>query len=539
MINYAVSLDSPKEHLIQITLTIEHRLDSGQLFWLPNWIPGSYMIREFSRNIMEIVAEENGKAIGLCKVASNNWELQQSVNRLSICYKVYAWDLSVRSAHFDQHHCFFNGTSLFLAIKGFEDQRHHVEIIAPVLKDLNWKVSTAMPQHECDPEGFGKYICKNYAELIDHPFEIADTIKSEFVVKGVPHQMVFTESPQCVDVKRIASDVSRICQYECDFFEDEVPPFERYMFMIFVQKTGFGGLEHRASTALHCGHADLPMIGEDTKVKSAGYQTFLALCSHEYFHSWNVKRIKPARFKSYDLQLEVNTELLWFFEGVTSYYDELFLLRSGVISGEEYLNMIAKNITRYMKGEGRSVQSITESSFDAWSKFYKQDENAVNSIVSYYVKGGLVAFCLDFEIRKLTQETKTLDDLMRMVWRSFGKPLKGVGEKDIQASAEKLVGKPMTDFFEHVLYSTDDLDLHNLFEGLGVNYRLCSSKNQNETGGFQRKLSDRSEVNSLAVTHKSANGGAEIMSVSNGGAASVSGLANKDLIIAIDGYRVS
>jgi predicted metalloprotease with PDZ domain len=540
MISYAVSLETPKEHLIQVTLTIENGLDRGQLFWLPNWIPGSYMIREFSRNITEISAQENGISVELSKVSSNSWELQQSVASLSICYKIYAWDLSVRSAHFDQQHCFFNGTSVFLATKGFENEQHVVEIQASRLAiESDWTVSTSMLQQDCNVTGFGKYTSQNYAELIDHPFEIASTIKAGFRVKNIPHQMVFAEPPEGVDLERIARDVNCICQYECDFFGDEIPPFESYLFMIFVQKNGFGGLEHRASTALHCGHADLPMIEDDPKVKSEGYQTFLGLCSHEYFHSWNVKRIKPARFKPYHLEREVNTELLWFFEGVTSYYDELFLLRCGVISAEEYLNMIAKNITRYMKSEGRNKQSITESSFDAWTKFYKQDENAPNAIVSYYIKGGLVAFCLDFEIRRLTKDAQNLDDLMRMIWNTYGKPLTGVAEKDIQASAEKLVGQPMTGFFQHVLYSTKELDLESLFEQLGIDYRLSSSLNQVEKGGFQKKFIERHSVNSLAITHKGLGAGVEVISVFNGGAGSIAGLSNKDIIIAIDGYRVN
>ena len=545
MINYAVSLETPIEHLIQVTLTIDGPLDSGQLFWLPNWIPGSYMLREFSRNITEISAEENGTPVELHKVTSNSWKIQQSVSRLNIFYKIYAWDLSVRSAHFDQQHCFFNGTSLFLAVRGFENMLHGIEVLTSQLStESDWTVSTSMTPQDCDTAGFGKYVSQDYAELIDHPFEIANTIKTEFSIKGVSHRMVFAEAPEGVDLERIAKDVSRICQYECDFFADDTPPFKKYLFMIFVQKNGFGGLEHRASTALHCGHNDLPMLGDNQQVKSEDYQTFLGLCSHEYFHSWNVKRIKPARFKPYHLEHEVNTELLWFFEGITSYYDELFLLRCGVISGEEYLNMLAKNITRYMKGEGRNKQSITESSLDAWTKFYKQDENAPNAIVSYYIKGGLVAFCLDFEIRKLTKDTQNLDELMRLIWNTYGKlvnenSLKGVAEKDIQASAELLVGQSMTDFFQHILYSTEELDLRSLFEQLGIDYRLSSSLNQVEKGSFQKTFSERLAVNSLSITHKGTNAGAEIISVFNGGAGSVAGLSNKDIIIAIDGYQVN
>lgn len=540
MIQYNVSFDNPHQHIIDVALSVSTGLTAGQKFWLPSWIPGSYMIRDFSRNITEIVTTSNSRPVSVSKLSSHEWCLNENVENLLIEYKVYAWDLSVRSAHFDSSHCFFNGTSCFLAIKGKEEETHHVTLIKPAfpLAD-NWQVATTMKPVTLDLVGFGDYKSADYAELIDHPFEIADFDEIAFKVNQVTHRMVFVEAPKDVDYQRIASDVRKICQYQCEFFGDSTLPFPRYLFMTFVQKKGFGGLEHRSSTALHCSHADLPRIGEDKKKKSENYQTFLSLCSHEYFHCWNVKRIRPAKFLSYELTQEVNTELLWFFEGITSYYDELILMRSGVISKEQYLHMLAKNITRYLKGKGRESQTLAESSFDAWTKFYKQDENAPNAIVSYYVKGGLVAFCLDFEIRRLTNNDKNLDDLMRMLWREYGSKNRGLKEKEIRDVTERLVAVDMGAFFHKILYATESLQLEAIFDHLDIDYQFTAQTGQNEKGGYLKHFEDRPQTSSLGISHKPNDGGVEVINVFKGESASKAGLANKDIIIAVDGIRVT
>ncbi len=539
MIKYIVSIENTNHHLIDVCMVVDQPLKKGQTFWLPDWIPGSYMIRDFARNIIKLNACQDRRNIHMTKQAKSIWQLNEDVSHIEINYQVYAWDLSVRSAHFDDQHCFFNGSSTFLAVQGLEDSCHQIQIKeSSYAVENSWKVATSMTTVKVDSAGFGMYQNSNYAELIDHPFEITNFIETSFKVDGVEHRMIFAEAPKNIDLQRIAKDVQSICQYECSFFRDPKPPFAPYLFMTFVQKRGFGGLEHMSSTALHCSHSDLPKIGDDPNNKSEDYQKFLALCSHEYFHCWNVKRIKPARFEAYKLQQEVQTELLWFFEGITSYYDELFLVRSGVISPQNYLDMLAKNITRFMRGKGRQKQSVTDSSFDAWTKFYKQDENAPNAIVSYYVKGGLIAFCLDFEIRRLTNKVKGLDDLMRLVWLQHGKNGIGVDEKGIQKLAETLVETSLQEFFDFILYSTDELDLSGLLSHLGINYQLLPESKQMDKGGYVKTPIQRTALCSLNIIHKENPVGAEIVSVFEDGCASNSGLSNKDIIIALDEYRV-
>ncbi|MDH5630751.1 MAG: PDZ domain-containing protein [Gammaproteobacteria bacterium] len=536
---YQVAFNNANAHLFDVTLSIDFALEAGQVFNLPNWIPGSYMIRDFSKNISKLKAvNQLNETIELKKMTKSSWQLTQSVSKLDISYQVYAWDLSVRTAHLDQHHAFFNGSSLFLSVEGYEEQPHQLAINPTELAVKNhWKVASTMPVKHVDESGFGEYISENYEELIDHPFEIANFDLIEFDVYGVKHQMVFTEAPDRVDYQRIADDVKKICEAEVKMFGDSKPPFEQYIFMTLVLKNGFGGLEHRSSTALHCSASDLPLLGQ--KQMTEGYRTFLSLCCHEYFHNWNVKRIKPAVFVQPDLSGEVYTELLWFFEGVTSYYDELLMVRSGVIKETEYLDMLAKTITRVMKGKGRLKQSVAESSFYAWNKFYKQDENAINSIVSYYAKGAMVALCLDLTIRKLTNGSKSLDDVMVYVWENYAKKGKGIEEGEIESITEKVVGRNLDDFFKMAVYSTEDLPVESLLTDSAINCQFVSQTSHEQKGGYSDKPVEQQLKPFLGILHKDNGSDCEVVSVLEDSPASQAGLSNGDIIVAIDNFRVT
>ncbi len=540
LLHYKVSFNQANQHLFDVKLTIDFALQKGQKFSLPSWIPGSYMIRDFAKNIVTLNAKSNGNNIALTKTDKSSWQLNEAVDNLVIDYQVYAWDLSVRSAHLDNQHAFFNGTSLFLAVNSFEHLKHQVEVLASVHAKANhWIVATAMNSEKINASGFGLYQSDNYQDFIDHPFEIGALEKVSFEVDGVPHDMFFTEAPARVDYERIAKDVKQICETEVAFFGDKKPPFERYVFMTFVQKQGFGGLEHMASTALHCSFKDLPLINDNSEKISDSYRTFLSLCCHEYFHNWNVKRIKPKSFVNLDLSKESYTEQLWFFEGITSYYDELLLARAGVIDGQSYLDMLAQSFTRVYKLKGRAIQTVTESSFDAWTKFYKQDENAVNAIVSYYTKGAMVAFALDFEIRRLTKDQKSLDHLMQIIWNEHGKDQKGITSDEIKKHAEKLVNASMDNFFNQALYSTKELAIEKIFTELGINFQLLPQQKHNEKGGFVKAKLERKAVANLGITHKPDPLGVKVLTVDASTCGATCGLSSGDIIIAIDNIRVT
>jgi predicted metalloprotease with PDZ domain len=300
---------------------------------------------------------------------------------------------------------------------------------------------------------------------------------------------------------------------------------------------GYGGLEHRASCSLLCSRNDLPVKGVEEV--SEKYRSFLGLCSHEYFHTWNIKRIKPAVFIPYELDKETHTRTLWAFEGITSYYDDLSLTRTGLIPHEGYLDLLAKTITRVLRGSGRFKQTVTESSFDAWTKFYKQDENAPNAIVSYYTKGSLIALALDLTIRLETDGKRSLDDVMVALWNRYGKQIKGVGEQDIERIAKEVSRIPLDHFFERALHSTEDIVLDNLFSKMGIDYIVREANNDTDTGGVLNGESTsnggKRKIPVLGVRTAKDSAGIRLTHVLSGGAAELAGLSAGDVVMAIDG----
>ncbi|MGL6041255.1 MAG: M61 family metallopeptidase, partial [Deefgea sp.] len=328
------------------------------------------------------------------------------------------------------------------------------------------------------------YRAENYDELIDHPVEMADFTELKFLACGVPHRMVISGRHQA-DLTRLASDLQKICEYQIQFF-GEPAPFKEYLFLTLALGDGYGGLEHRSSTALICKRSDLPLPHE--KEIKPGYLQFLGLCSHEYFHSWNVKQIKPAAYAPYDLQQENYSRLLWAFEGITSYYDDLTLVRTGLISQQTYLDLLSHTISSVERGHGRRVQNLEEASFDAWVKYYRQDENSPNALVSYYAKGALFALCLDLTIRRESSGTKSLDDVMRALWQQFGRPFsvkqQGISESEWESFAQQVTGIDLSNLFELGLRSTVDLPLRELLTEIGVNWQQRGAVSSIDKGGW-------------------------------------------------------
>jgi predicted metalloprotease with PDZ domain len=532
-VSYAIVGKDLAGHMFEVTLTVEHPAPEGQLLALPAWIPGSYMIREFSRNIVRIRAESDGQAVKLAKVDKHTWQAAAVTGRLTVVYEVYAWDLSVRAAHMDQTHAFFNGTSVFLRVAGQEDAQHVVDIQRPADPAArNWRVATALPELKAKRYGFGTYAAANYDELIDHPVELGDFALATFKAHGIPHDVVITGRVPGLDMARLCADLKAICETQIAFFEPKTrrAPMDRYVFMTMAVGDGYGGLEHRASTALFCSRADLPTAvtpkGADI---SEGYLKFLGLCSHEYFHTWNVKRIKPAAFAPYDLNAEGYTPLLWLFEGGTSYYDDLMLVRAGIIGEAAYYKLLGKTVGGVLRGAGRLKQSVADSSFDAWGKYYRQDENAANAIVSYYTKGSLVCLALDLTIRAKTAGRKSLDDVMLALWQRYGRDFyegaargAGVTPADVEALCDEVAGTRLKSFFDKYVRGTEDLPLAKMLAPFGVKY------------SDERKLAKPS----LDANLGREGADAKLSAVHEGGAAHAAGLSAGDLLVAVDGLRV-
>jgi predicted metalloprotease with PDZ domain len=532
-IQYRIVASDLAAHLFEVTLTVAAPAASGQLFTLPAWIPGSYMVREFARNIVQIRAEADGQPVVLAKLDKHSWQAEPCNGTLTLTYEVYAWDLSVRAAHLDQNHGFFNGSSVFLRVAGHDHLPQVVEIVRPPLPGCDsWRVATALPELAAPRYGFGTYIATDYDELIDHPVEIGNFELASFDAHGVPHDIVISGRVPNLDLERLTADLKALCETQIAFFEPDSrrAPMERYVFLTLAVGDGYGGLEHRASTALICSRNDLPAKSASPGDMSDGYRTFLGLCSHEYFHTWNVKRIKPAAFVPYALQVESYTSLLWLFEGFTSYYDDLMLVRSGLIDEPAYLKLLGKTIDKVLRGSGRHKQSVAESSFDAWTKYYRQDENAPNAIVSYYTKGALVALALDLTIRDKTGGKKSLDDVMLALWQRYGRdfyspgqPQRGVGESELLALFDEVSGLKFKRFFARHVHGTEDLPLAKLLALFGISYDdACPPAKA-----------------SLEVRVVRDGADCKLANVYEGGSAHQAGLSAGDLLVAIDGLRVS
>ncbi len=522
--HYTVMARHPASHFFQITLHVHHPDPQGQLLWLPNWIVGSYMIRDFARHIVSVSARTaQGLLLDVNKVGKNQWRVMPHAGDIRVAYEVYAWDLSVRGAHLDQTHGYFNGACLFLAVAGQEHMPLTLDIQAPA-DTANWQVATTLPARATTADGFGEYGAESYEMLLDCPVEMGTFAELAFNAGGVPHRMVLT-GRQRADRARLARDLARICETCIRFWQDEAP-FEQYLFQVMVTGNGYGGLEHRNSTSLLCSRDDLPLITEPERPGDK-YRAFLGLCSHEYFHAWLVKRIKPTVLMQPDMHRENHTPLLWVFEGFTSYYDDLLLARAGVLSMPDYLTLLGQQISRYLKTPGRHVQSVTESSFDAWTKYYKPDENTPNSVVSYYVKGALVALCIDLRLRQRSGNRVSLDGVMRRLWREHGKIGVGVEPDTVQKLVEAVSGEDWSEQWRDWLYGTADLPLKPLLEAQGIEVTL-----KPELGTGQRHAS-------LGVRGQASEGGVLIQNVWRGGAAEAAGLSAGDVVIAVDGLKVS
>ncbi|GHD71941.1 M61 family metallopeptidase [Vogesella fluminis] len=537
-VRYCICPLDPQAHLFEVSLTIRQPAVAGQVLRLPAWIPGSYMIREFARHIVAIRAESGKKAVALQKLDKHSWQAAPVKGVLTVHYTVYAFDLSVRGAYLDQQRGFYNGTSVFLQADGFEHAPCEVDILPPADKALaKWQVATSLPALDVKKSGFGRYRAANYDELIDHPVELGEFERITFKACGVPHEFIVSGHCQA-DLKRLAADSKRICEWQIRFF-GEPAPFERYVFMLFVGGDIYGGLEHRASTALVASRDDLPAPGLAAGEIGDGYLKLLGLISHEYFHSWNVKRMKPAAFTPYDLNREGHTTLLWAFEGITSYYDDLTLLRCGLIDDKRYLGLLARTISGVARGNGRSRQTLADSSFDAWTKYYRQDENSPNSIVSYYTKGALAALALDLHIRRESGGAKSLDTVMRALWRKWLADGQGLAEDEWERVAEEVTGLKLGQFFDMAIRSTADLPLAELLATQGVQMQMVAADSASDSGSVVDEFRAAPLRPTLGVKTAGDALGVKLVSVLDSGAAQAAGLAGGDVVIAVNGVKVA
>ena len=535
-VHYQVAVHDLHAHLFAVTLTIAQP-QAHQVLRLPVWIPGSYLVREFARHLQHLQARQGARACTVEQLDKASWAVNCKPDApLVVTYQVYAFDNSVRTAWLDATRGFFNGTSLCLGVEGQLDHPHVLELVAS--KSIaHWSIATGAKALKVNKQGFGSYGAPHYDALVDCPVEMGPFWSGSFTACGIPHRFVVAGAPPSFDGTRLLADTQAICEAEIRFWHGAIKndskkssksggqgpiPYENYVFMLNAVADGYGGLEHANSTALIAKRADLPrrasgpLVAKPNK-QSDGYTQLLGLISHEYFHTWNVKRLRPSELARYDYTQENYTELLWFFEGFTSYYDDLLLRRAGRIDDATYLKLLAKTINQVAQTPGRKVQTVAQASFDAWVKYYRQDENTPNATVSYYTKGSLVALCLDLTLRR--EGRTTLDAVMRALWAHCqGGPMT---EADLLAVLADLGGRSYAKEIKAWVHGTAELPVAALLQGHGVTV-------SHESAPLAQRLGLRvKEGAQLQVTH-----------VLRGGAAEAAGFASGDEWLATNQWRM-
>ncbi len=541
MPNYSLSFADPSGHVLHVQMTLNAPV-VAQRVAMPSWIPGSYLMREYARNVISLSASQAGEPLATEKIDKSTWQLACTPGEtLTISYTVYAWDRSVRGCYFDASRGFINPAACLLVDCAAPATPCYLDVIAPRFAEADrWRCATSMAAQSVDTRGFGHYLAENYDELIDHPLECAAFDEFDFEAGGVAHRFVVTGKHRG-DLVRLRADAQKICQGHCDLFGG-APPFANYLFQLHVVDDGYGGLEHRASTALISPRSDLPVAGEASI--SEGYRDLLGLISHEYFHAWNVKRIKPAAFMShplapgaYDTSRESYTRLLWLFEGFTSYFDDLMLRRVGLITDSDYLKLIGRRLTLLLRAPGGALQSGSEASFDAWIKYYRADENTPNAQFSYYLRGSFVALALDLQQRAMGDSAPTMDDVMRALWREFGALNVGVPE-EVCAHFSRWMGRDLTDFFARYVYGTETPDWAGLFAPFAIAYKTRATASLGDRGGRDEPTTE-TNTRTFGFIVGETGGLNVIKTVFSGSAAWRAGLSAGDALVAIDGLRAS
>lgn len=512
MLHYQIEFDDYRQHLIHVSLRF--LADPTQVLWLPSWIPGSYLIREFAKHIESVRAfDEDGRQLDIEKISKNQWRLFNTDHELiTVEYDVYAYDLSVRGAYVDQTRLYVNPACVCLALQGQEHKTTELEVFLPP-ELTHFQLATGL-KHKSLVKGRYTLYAQDYMQLIDSPLELAEQTRFSFSAQGIEHEFVVSGQHQ-MNAERMQQDIEKICATEIALFGSA--PFDHYVFMTMATQNSYGGLEHPNSTSLLTPRDDLPKQNEAAE-PSIAYQRFLGLCSHEYFHAWLVKFIRPENFVNYELKQESYTSLLWIFEGITSYYDDLILYRSGVISQTSYLTLLKAQIDRYLQNPGRFIQSVAESSFDAWIKFYRPDENSNQAGTSYYNKGALVALCLDLGLRS---HGSSLDDLLRLLYRRAQQGIQ-VNERTMYELCKELTGQDWSDRLNFLINHTDELPLEQVLPEFGLSYQL----KQDKALALGLKLQQKPD-------------GVHVVQARREGVAAQAGISALDVIVAIDGLKAT
>jgi predicted metalloprotease with PDZ domain len=450
-IHYQVAMPQPQTHLYEVTLQVANFPSPVLDLKFPVWTPGSYLVREYSKNLQDFTAFADNKALEACKISKNHWQVNiKDISVVTVKYRVFANELSVRTNHLDATHAYFNGAALFFRIPNYDKLPIDITIVAP---SQEWRVTTTLPP----VSGFNTFRAADFDTLVDSPFEIGLHEVHSFSVLGKPHELAIWGKGN-YQVEQMITDIKRIIEVEAEMFGGL--PYSRYLFLLHLATQAYGGLEHKDSCSLI-----YQRFGFRDKDK---YEKFLQLVAHEFFHLWNVKRIRPKALEVFDYDAENYTPSLWFCEGTTSYYDLIIPLRAGIYDAKSYLSHLSKEISRYQNTPGRQVQPLSESSFDAWIKLYRPDANSGNSQISYYLKGEMISLLLDLMIRARHQNQRSFDNVLVKMWNQFGKEEIGFTPLELQSVIESVAGVDICDFCQRYIDGLEDLPFNSYLEPFGL-----------------------------------------------------------------------
>lgn len=507
-INYSVSFNKPHTHYCEVEISLNTADRDSVVFSMPVWTPGSYLIREFAKNVEEVYSESfSGEKISVEKINKNSWKADTSKREnIRFKYKVYCNELTVRTSEVNSEHAFLNNAGVFMSVRGYENRKCILKINLPP----DWKkISTGLAK-----ESDSVYSAENYDVFIDSPVEAGNQNILEFDIKGISHYICLSGKGN-FDEDTILKDFKTIAEEEIKLLGGEIP-YKYYTYIIHLVEKGGGGLEHLNSFVVQFPRWNFT----NEKV----YKKFLGLVSHEFFHLWNVKRIRPEALGPFDYDNENYTKGLWVAEGWTSFYDNLILRRCGILTDEEYYDFLAVELNDVIRFEGRFHQSVEESSYDTWIRFYRKDENYNNTQVSYYTKGAIVAMMLNLEIIKSTDCIKSLDDALRMLYEDYKKDRsKGYSDQRVKEVAEAVCGKNLDGFWNKFIRGTEDLPVNDY-----LNYAGLKIVNENETESVMQDFETKLIEGKLIITK-----------IHAGTFAYEFGLNFNDEIIAIDGIRMN
>jgi predicted metalloprotease with PDZ domain len=478
-ISFTVAMSKPHTHLFDVEIAINRPTTGPQqeLLVMPVWTPGSYLVREFERQVQDFAATDgSGQPLKWEKTNKNMWRvLTNGARNWRATYRVYANELSVRTSELNSSHAFWNNANLLMYLDGYLKNPSTMRVLAPDV----WKVATGLPAVLGQRNTFH---AENFDVLYDSPFEASNFKTIVFNVKGVPHRIVIDGAGN-YDPDRMRRDLQKIVETQVELMGGEIP-YRDYTFILHLRANTGGGLEHLNSAALgyprfgftiRQGDRATSAAPNATETPERDYRGFLSLVSHEFFHLWNVKRIRPDALGPFDYTQENYTKVLWVAEGITDYYADLVLRRAGLISESEFLSASARSMQSLQNTPGRLVQSVEESSFDAWIKYYRQDENSLNSQISYYDKGALLGLLLDLEIRKRSGGAKSLDDVMRYLYAEFFKKNRNYGPADFQKACELMAGSSLDEFFSKYVRGKEELDYNAALEAAGLRLEMSSA----------------------------------------------------------------